>query len=1259
MFEKQSIENTRRIDEYCDLFETNYGSDAHVPLGEAIQSWPAESRGELLTALLPLELELRARQNDWPDAKEYRAEFQSFEQEVTTAFREFQDWAAAAGHSPTKQGADTADQALDTLRIEEPQERRRLLNSRSKVPARIGRYAIGRELGVGGMGRVLLAQDEVLNRQVAIKLPHFDFDQDSRAIERFFREAQSMASLRHPNICPVYDVGEADGYHFLTMAYIEGQTLAEQEENSAGLASAEIAGLMLKLARAIEYSHESGVLHRDLKPSNVLVDHSGEPYVTDFGLALCEREEETDLTQTGAIIGSPAYMAPEQVVGERERVGPASDVYALGVILYELLAGQRPFQGNSLEILGQITSGKAPEPPSAYRTVAGELEQICLKAMKHRIEDRYASATDLAKELESYLGKLPQGSIRTRPIEEEKISATSSRLVVGVAGAAAMLVLALGMSYLLPDKAGGISEPPPNLSDKPKERSGQTVNASEQLAEKSGSFPVPPKYRLADRYVLEGSPLYKGALGTSVDIDGNIAVLGAPDGFTNQLATGIVFLLEKEQSGDSVSWRQSQILKPVGDQAHRESFGSSVAISGNRIAVTARNRDHNSKGSLYVFGRTDSSVWGLEQKIEAPADSLTFATDVAISENFAAVVSAQSDGREFVYLFERDEAGVWSLIQTLDPGPETKGFFDLDLDGSELVVSRTTPVSAGARDANIDLLIYRFEGKRWKHADTLIAASEYFGKHCLDLHGNQMVVGLSNSLGGCGSVQCYRKDQQGDWRLEQTLVSEQPVVGSNFGRRVAIGEERLLVSTEFYIPPGDVPTRDSVAAFQRGPDGWKLEKTWVQQDQSGNRLVALGMAVGDSGDCLIGAPASDGKAGQLHAMDSRGESKQVVVTLPEEPICPFNTLFASGLAVAGNEIAVGAKFYQHNCLGSAGQVQVLSFDGDERIKLFDRQPKQDAFFGELVLMNEQNLVIGSHERLQLFDKVEGQWSAGQILSLEGDSEHHFGYSGQMSEEWLAVSVSPRHRGNSDPLAGTEFQYVDLYRKTKGRWEYAQRLQAQDAVPIDGFGNSIAIQGEWIVVGARHSRSFGKGSGAAYVFRLVGNRWQQQQKLTASNGAMDAGFGAQVDLDGNMLAISADQESTFHKHSGAVYLFRLEGEQWMQMPEIVYPMASYNGSYFGFSIDLSGNRLLVGAREEGKYESGVAFLFYFDGQRWVEHQKFLPPGLLHKQYFGSKVFFLEESLVVAAGGENDKAGAVYVLEAEREPEKNADVAADTK
>lgn len=1257
MFEKQTIENTRRIDEYCDLFEANYGSDAHVPLGEAIQSWPAESRGELLTALLPLELELRARQNDWPDAKEYRAEFQSFEQEVTTAFREFQDWAAAAGHSPTKQGADTADQALDTLRIEEPQERRRLLNSRSEVPARIGRYAIGRELGVGGMGRVLLAQDEVLNRQVAIKLPHFDFDQDSRAIERFFREAQSMASLRHPNICPVYDVGEADGYHFLTMAYIEGQTLAEQEENSAGLASAEIAGLMLKLARAIEYSHESGVLHRDLKPSNVLVDHSGEPYVTDFGLALCERKEETNLTQTGAIIGSPAYMAPEQVVGEREEIGPASDVYALGVMMYELLSGQRPFQGNSLEILGQITSGKAPEPPSTHRTVDDELQRVCLKAMAHHREDRYASAAELAGELDCYLGKLPQGSIRTNAIAKAESNAAPSRFLMGVVGLAVMLALAFGVSYLLPDKTDGLSEPP-NVSNKRKELAEQTVHPSGHIAEASGSFPVPPKYSLADRYVLEGSPLYKGGLGTSIAIEGNIAAVGAPNGFTNQLTTGMVVLLEKGQFGESVSWRQSEILKPAGEKAHLEYFGKSVNISGNRLAVAATGRDHRFKGSVYIFGKTESG-WELEQEIEAPEYTLTFATDVAIAENYVAVVAEPSHGREVVHLLGRDENGAWSLVQTLDPGPEAKGFVDLDLDGNELIISRSTPVSAGARESNIDLLVYRLVGEHWEHVDTLPAAPEYFGNHCLDLQGNQMVVGLSNSLDGCGSVRCYRRNPQGDWELEQTLAAEEPVVGANFGRRVAIGEERILVSTEFYVPPGEVPTLDSVSVFKRGPDGWQLGKTWEQQDQLGNRLVALGMAVGDSGDCLIGAPTSDGKAGQLHVMGADGGSKQVVVTLAEEPICPRQTLFASGLAVAGDEIAVGAKFYQHKYLSSAGQVQVLSRDGAERVKLFDAQPKQDGYFGELVLMDEQTLLIGSHERIQVFGKVDGEWISRQALFVEGDSEHHFDYSGQMSGDWLAVSVSPPHRQMSDPLAGTEYRYVDLYRKSKGIWEYAQRLQAQDSVPMDNFGCSISIQGDWIVVGAREASPFGKGSGAAYVFRLVGNRWQQQQKLTASNGAMDAGFGAEVDLDGNMLAVSADQESTFHKHSGAVYLFRLEGEEWMQVPEIVYPLASYNGSYFGFSIDLSGNRLLVGAREEGMYESGVAFLFYFDGQRWVEHQKFLPPGLLHKQHFGSKVILGDDALFIVAGSENDGAGAIYVLEPDPEAEKSAEVSGDSE
>ncbi len=269
-------------------------------------------------------------------------------------------------------------------------------------------------LGKGGMGSVYLAHDSELDRNVAIKFPEFDDRPDlaAAAIERFRREARAMATVHHPNICPIFDVGHHDGRHYLTMAWIDGQTLSEV---AGSLSQAEIVRLVMTTSRALHAAHQAGVVHRDLKPSNVMLDKRGEPIVTDFGLASRAAVSDSGLTHSGLIIGSPAYMAPEQVDAAHDKVGPRTDVYALGVILYQLLTGRRPFDGAGLSVLGKIAAGIRPESPSQIADVSPALEAICLKAMAHQIEDRFESAEALADSLDDWLKARHAASAQARP----------------------------------------------------------------------------------------------------------------------------------------------------------------------------------------------------------------------------------------------------------------------------------------------------------------------------------------------------------------------------------------------------------------------------------------------------------------------------------------------------------------------------------------------------------------------------------------------------------------------------------------------------------------------------------------------------------------------------------------------------------------------------------------------------------------------------------------------------------------------------
>ena len=267
-----------------------------------------------------------------------------------------------------------------------------------------GRYRIRRILGEGAMGAVYLALDTQLDRKVALKIPKVNSSNDDKFIARFLREARAAATLSHPNICPIFDVGEIDGTHFIAMAYVQGQPLSEFVNPDKPQRDRNVAVVVRKVAFALHEAHVNGLIHRDVKPANIMIDQRNEPIIMDFGLA--RHVDETDdarLTTEGAILGSPAYMSPEQIEGRIEMIGPACDIYSLGVILFELLTGQLPFQGSVASIIAQIVT-KDPQDPRKLRSeVSPILSEVCTRAMAKRIDDRFPSMKAFAEELAVFL----------------------------------------------------------------------------------------------------------------------------------------------------------------------------------------------------------------------------------------------------------------------------------------------------------------------------------------------------------------------------------------------------------------------------------------------------------------------------------------------------------------------------------------------------------------------------------------------------------------------------------------------------------------------------------------------------------------------------------------------------------------------------------------------------------------------------------------------------------------------------------------
>jgi formylglycine-generating enzyme required for sulfatase activity/predicted Ser/Thr protein kinase len=282
------------------------------------------------------------------------------------------------------------------------------------LPEHFGRYRILKTLGEGGMGSVFLAHDTELKRDVAIKVPHIVLGASAEVLERFQREAHSAATLQHPNLCPIYDVGIINETHYISMAYIRGRPLSDFVSKIKRLSPHAAALVVRKLAKTLDYAHKRGIIHRDLKPSNVMMDEHNQPIVMDFGLARkVNQSEESRMTSTGVMLGSPAYMPPEQVMGQLDRLAAPTDIYSLGVIFYELLTGDVPFPGTSaLAVATKILTEEPRQPSELREGIDPELEHICLKMMAKKIEDRYATAQEAAEALTNYLKSRQKGSDR-------------------------------------------------------------------------------------------------------------------------------------------------------------------------------------------------------------------------------------------------------------------------------------------------------------------------------------------------------------------------------------------------------------------------------------------------------------------------------------------------------------------------------------------------------------------------------------------------------------------------------------------------------------------------------------------------------------------------------------------------------------------------------------------------------------------------------------------------------------------------------
>ena len=430
-----------RIGPVCDAFEAEIRRGAESVIEDFLAKGKESDREALLFELLKLDREYRVASGNTLTFTDYLVRFPNDEKCIRSVFSEEETIAGDSGIPPVPKNLDRT------------------------LPRRLGKFELLDVLGQGGMGVVYRAVQyagDIPIREVALKLVRTDQwcslenTQSDVLLTRFREETRFAAQLKHDNIVRVYDVGQIDGLDYFSMELIDGSDLSSVLRLQQ-LSYFKIAEMLVAVARAISFAHSKEIVHRDLKPSNILLDAKLKPYIADFGLAK-STNGNSDLTQTGQVLGSAGYMAPEQAAGDYKNIRASADIYGIGGLLYFCLTGQAPFvSDNILDALVQVLEKEPIPPRTLKKQVPRSLELICMRCLEKKREDRYENADEVAEDLERFLNGLPTHAKPPTIIDRLRTFGRRSPVISSHLGALGLALLIGQLQFALSASRGDLN----------------------------------------------------------------------------------------------------------------------------------------------------------------------------------------------------------------------------------------------------------------------------------------------------------------------------------------------------------------------------------------------------------------------------------------------------------------------------------------------------------------------------------------------------------------------------------------------------------------------------------------------------------------------------------------------------------------------------------------------------------------------------------------------------------------------------------